>query len=138
MEYPNCRNWRAQVVQENIAGGTWTLSVSGEVEVSASDPAYALYFRDAQGTRFRLQLDTVRMEGDAAEAQGQAEPATTSWQKLGYKQPGLAAPTYDNIMVLYSDFIVGTCDVQVIHSIAGSAGAEPAQDEGGPPAASAD
>lgn len=117
MEYPNCRNWQAQESQNTWGAGLWTLTVTGEVEISPSDPAYTLYVRDAEGDRIRLQLGYILLAGEVAPENPGSGPVTC-WTKVGFQQTDLPGPTYNNLMVLYDDFVVGTGAVEVIHSAA--------------------
>ena len=114
MDYPNSRNWKAQEAQDTAAGGTWTLSVSGEVEVADSSPALVVYERDEEGTRIRLEVSEVSFVG-GEEPMPKGDPAMT-WRKVGFRKPGLATAAYDNVVILYQDFVLGTCGVEIIES----------------------
>lgn len=104
--------------------------VTGEVETTASSPAYTLAKRDAEGTRYRLQLSGPESAGDAgAQSTAAADEPGPAWQEVAAAdEPGpiwqvvsftsepLEGPFYNNVMVLYSDFVVGDCDVQIVES----------------------
>jgi hypothetical protein len=112
MDYPNSRNWKAQEAQDSFAGGPWTLSVSGEVEVAESSPALVVYERDEEGTRIRLEVSEVSFAGEEA-ASGDSAMV---WRKVGFRKTGLETAAYDNVVVLYQDFVLGSCGVDIVHS----------------------
>lgn len=114
MDYPNSRNWKAQEAQDSFAGGPWTLSVSGEVEVAESSPALVVYERDEEGTRIRLEVSEVSFAG-GEEPLPKGDPVMT-WRKVGFRKTGMATAAYDNVVILYQDFVLGACDVEIVHS----------------------
>jgi hypothetical protein len=118
VDAPNCRNWQAQLTQNDFGAQQWTLTVVGEVETSPSDPAYTLYVRDAEGERIRLQLGTISLVGAASGTSG--SDAGTCWCKVAFQQTDLPGPVYNNLMVLYQDFVVGTGPVEVVPSATAS------------------
>lgn len=113
MDYPDSRNWKAQEAQADSAGGPWTLSVSGEVKVPASSPALVVYQRDESGSRIRLEVAPVDFADDDTEPNG--DPGMT-WRKVGFTKSGLDEPLYNEVMVLYQDFVLAEFGVQIIHS----------------------